>query len=207
MALCGMLALAGCQAPLRRVVPENQLLAGGRYEVIQDLDVPPAPGPSGCGAQSLAAVMAHCNSALHSAAIADRLPWKDRGATPIAILLTARANGYSARILAGDWQFLRGQIDAKTPVLVMFDRSSQIRLPLIPRKKPSYHWGVVSGMAKDQSRILIAAPDHRHYSIDKDLFIERWNSTDRCTIVVLPGAALSLENAGAEGLPPHESSN
>jgi len=167
-------------------VPEDRLVARGEYDLIRDLDMPPAPGPSGCGAQALATVIAHYDPSVESKETADQLPWKDKGATPIAILLTTRGLGYSARILPGEWEYLRETVDTGIPVLVMFDRASRTTLPLLPKRRPSYHWGVVSGMAKDGSGLLIAAPDHSHYVIGRDLFVRRWEATDRCTIEVRP---------------------
>ena len=76
------LASAGCVSPLQRSVAERTLRDGGGYRIIAGLAVPAVRGVEGCGAQALATVLAYGDASADSAALADRLPWHQVGATP-----------------------------------------------------------------------------------------------------------------------------
>ena len=57
VAAIALLALAAC-GPLHKSRPEAQLRDAGAHALVHGLDVPTSPGPEGCGAQALAAVLA-----------------------------------------------------------------------------------------------------------------------------------------------------
>lgn len=184
-----MLGLAflcvGCQDPLRTALPEARLLAKHQYILIKKLDLPEVAGSFGCGAEALGAVMGFLNPGLDPQAEAESLPWHDTGATPIDILLRARAKGYGAKVSRGTWSALTDHVQEGLPVLVMFDRSVKIRSALGDHELSArFHWAVVSGIGLDDSEILIAAPAQRHIVLDRIEFMERWSKCEYCTITL-----------------------
>lgn len=184
-AACALL-MAGCFAsPLTGSEPEQALIDAGEYELIERLHVPPVRGVKGCGAQALATVLAHDDSSVDARQLADELPWHDLGATPIDLLLAARAHGSQARIVSGTIDDLSREIHAGHPVLVMIDAAYEVRTLTgsVPTPR-SMHWSVVSGVAHDGSRILLAAEDARHHIAGREDFLARWALSDRCMIVV-----------------------
>jgi ABC-type bacteriocin/lantibiotic exporter with double-glycine peptidase domain len=182
LALC---TATGCRAPLTRTADESKLVASGEYIVVQDLDVPSVHGPAGCGAQALATTLAHLEPQLDAQSLADELPWQDRGANPVDLLLEARHRGFGATVTRGTWDDLVQAVQEGQPPLVMIDSSFEVRMlfhywPTVPMM----HWAVVSGVAHDDSELLVAAEGSRHYLVDQQLFLDRWEKSSNCLIRV-----------------------
>lgn len=157
------------------------------YQLVANIDVPKVSGVEGCGAQALAAVMAHLDPSHSAADLANELPWHDVGATPIDLLLEARHRGFDAAIARGTLDALAENLNAGQPVLVMLDSGMHVRGLFMRYPTPRVmHWSVVSGIAADQSRVLLAAEDHRHHIASRDDFLQRWSRSDNCMIVVTP---------------------
>ena len=175
---------AGC-SPLGRRVPEGQLAATGEYLIIADLDVPAVRGVEGCGAQALGAVLAHATPGLDARTVAADLPWHDFGATPVDLLLEARTRGCAARIASGTWDDLASNVEAERLTLVMFDAGPEVRtlFSRIPTGEV-LHWSVVSGIAADGTRLLLAARDRCHHVVERETFLGRWDASDNCMITV-----------------------
>ncbi len=134
-----------------------------------------------------------------AAEIAADLPWHDSGeggATPVDLLLEARHRGLNASIARGSIDILTEHIDSGTPVLVMLDAGVEVRglLMRYPTAKVM-HWAVVSGIAHDQSAVLLATEGHRHNIATMSDFDRRWSIADNCMIVVTPRTA----DRGSEG--------
>jgi predicted double-glycine peptidase len=180
------LAAAGCVSPLATSLPEASLRDDARYRLVDGLSMPRVRGPEGCGAAALAAVVTFGGPRDAAQALAEDLPWQDRGATPVDLLLEARSRGVQARIARGTWESLREEVDLGRPALVMIDAAYELlfagRLPL-PRVM---HWAVVSGMATDGSKILLAARPGRHHVLSRRQFLRRWARSDNCLITVRP---------------------
>ncbi len=180
-----ILASGGCRAPLGRSVPESTLAESGAYALVPGMQVPQVRGPAGCGAQALAVVLAHLDARLDAQVVADELPWQDRGANPVDLLLEARRRGFEARVASGTWDDLVEAVESKRPPIVMIDSAFEIlTLTRAWPVTPMMHWGVVSGVAVDDSRLLVAAEHARHFVIDRDLFLARWESSSNCLIQV-----------------------
>jgi hypothetical protein len=183
--LLTLLAIGGCHSPVLSSTSESRLLASGQYEMIDQLDVPSVRGAEGCGAQALAAALAYTGDALDAASLAADLPWHDVGATPVDLLLAARRRNYGATIQRGDWEKLRACVRARRPALVMLDVGPEVhtlfvRIPTLR----VMHWSVVSGVARDDSHILLATTRSRHHVVDRSDFERRWARSDHCLIVV-----------------------
>jgi hypothetical protein len=189
LALIGVLALlAGC-SPVLDAVPEDRLVASGDYRIIEAIDVPPVRGLNGCGAQALAAAIAREDPSVDPVALAEELPWHDVGATPVDLLLTARARGLDARIVSGSWDELAAEVEAGRTVLVMFD--AQPEVPTLTGRLPSLpvlHWSMVGGMSTDGERVLLAAERRRHYVVKREEFLRRWEPAANCMIRISAGA-------------------
>ncbi|MHC5026319.1 MAG: cysteine peptidase family C39 domain-containing protein [Planctomycetota bacterium] len=181
-----LVAAAGCH-PLASTRTEEALLADG-YVVVEGLRVPEVEGNAGCGAQALAAVMAHGDPARDPVALGAELPWHDVGATPVDLLLAARNDGFEARVEAGTVERLVEEASAGRPAVVMLDVAPvwpSLLLGAIPLGT-AMHWAVVTGIGDDGARILLGAPDGRHHVVDGADFQARWERADRCLIVVTP---------------------
>jgi|GEM_PF-3443354 len=176
--LCALVA-GGCAGPLRGPVPESRLVASGRYVIVEGLEVPRGGGSRGCGAQALATVFAHADPETDAQAECDRLPWREAGATPVELLLAARARGFEAELSRGSVAELRGHVVSGVAPLVLIDMSR--------RGREVYHWAVVSGVGADGSDVLLGGEGARHYLISGEEFARRWSRTDYCTIVVRAG--------------------
>lgn len=176
---------AGC-TPLNRSVDEAQLQRTGKYELIDGIDAPEVRGMNGCGAQALAAALAHEDPQMSAAEVAAQLPWKNVGATPIDLLLEARRRGFNATIERGSIERLSETVQARDAALVMFDGGPKVRSLFswfgLPPKV--MHWSMVSGVAMDGSQVLLAAPGGRHYIAKRKDFLTRWEKSDCCMIVV-----------------------
>ena len=176
---------AGCHSPLARSIPEEPLRLDTDIELITGLSVPEVRGPDGCGAQALATVLAHVDPGLDAATVADELPWHDFGATPVDLLLVARDRGCRAKIAHGSIELLARNVEAGRPILVMIDAAYEIRTLTSRLAFPRVmHWAVVSGMASDGSRVLLAAPHARHHVVDRDDFRRRWSRSANCMIIL-----------------------
>jgi predicted double-glycine peptidase len=174
-----------CHSPLIGSVREDRLRETGDYHLVDNLDVPAVRGPEGCGAQALAAVLAFSNPAADAGALAEQLPWQNAGATPVDLLLAARERGYQAKIARGSWEALAEQTSGGRPVLVMIDAALEVRTLLMPISAPRVmHWAVVSGVARDGSRILLAARRARHHVVGRDDFLRRWSKSANCMLIV-----------------------
>lgn len=137
----------------------------------------------GCGAQALAAILAFDDPEIDAAELGETLPWHDAGATPVHLLLEARRRGRGASIARGSIDDLRAEVRADRPAMVMFDASPEVRtlFSRIPTTKVM-HWAVVSGVAIDGGRVLLAAPGARHHVVDRADFQRRWARSDYCLI-------------------------
>jgi predicted double-glycine peptidase len=179
--VCG----AGCFSPFYRSVDEERLRSTGDYAIVTGLDVPPARGPDGCGAQALAAVLAFADPALSASGLADALPWHTEGATPVDLLLAARDRDFEAKITRGSWEAISEDVGQGVPLLVMVDAAPEIRTLLLRLPMPKLmHWSVVSGVAADGSQVLLAARGRRHHVVGRDDFLKRWSKSANCTIRV-----------------------
>lgn len=186
---------AGCSAPLASSTAETSLRATGRYDFVDGLAVPRVRGVQGCGAQALAAVVAFAGGG-DARAIADALPWHDVGATPVDLVLSARDRGLEARIARGSWEDLAASVAAQRPALVMLDAAPKVRTIVGPVGLPVMHWGVVSGVARDGSRVLLGAPEARHHAVPRAEFERRWDASARCLILI--------ERTSVQSDAPHE---
>ena len=176
---------AGCHSPLARSIPEERLRLDTDIELITGLSAPEVRGPDGCGAQALATVLAHVDPGLDAATVADELPWHDFGATPVDLLLVARDRGWGAKIAHGSIELLARDVEAGRPILVMIDAAYEIRTLTSRLAFPRVmHWAVVSGMASDGSRVLLAAPHARHHVVGRDEFLRRWSRSANCMITL-----------------------
>ncbi len=180
------LALAGC-TPLNRSVSEAELLKANKHVLITGVDAPKVDGPRGCGAQALAAAIACADPARPSAEVAAQLPWHDVGATPVDLLLEARRRGFDAVIERGTIDRLIDLTSQQQPALVMIDAGPKVRgliISLLGLQPKLMHWGIVSGVARDGSQVLLAAREHRHYIASRKDFLKRWEQSDCCMIIV-----------------------
>jgi hypothetical protein len=46
------------------------------------------------------------------------------------------------------------------------------------------HWAIVSGVASDDSQVLLAAENRRHYIASTEDFKRRWERSDFCMISI-----------------------
>lgn len=184
--LLPLLGLASCHAPIGMSYHESGLLASGRYEIISDLDLPPVEGVAGCGAQALASVMAHEDHAINATELASELPWHEVGATPVDLLLEARRRGFEAKVSRGTLDDLSSFARRDQPVLVMLDAGFEVRWFFSRFEMPKVmHWAVVSGLARDESEVLLAAREGRHHKVERDDFQRRWARSDQCLIEIV----------------------
>ncbi|MEM7227217.1 MAG: hypothetical protein AAF432_00235 [Planctomycetota bacterium] len=180
-----VLMLVGCNAPLLSGTSERTLRASGEWHLVESIDVPRVEGVSGCGAQALAAVMSYHDDSVSATTRAQALPWQDVGATPVDLLLGARSRGFKASIMSGSWEALDASVQSSKPLLVMFDVSPQVQT--LTSRVPTttvMHWGVVNGLRQDGTAVSVAGEDQRHHVIDRDEFMARWGTSDRCAILV-----------------------
>jgi len=183
--LAPALGAGGCHSPVGRSTPEDALVASGAYDVIGGFDVPEVDGAQGCGAQALATVLASLDPDADASGLAADLPWHDLGATPVDLLLEARRRGCEARVAAGTLPALADAVANERRVLVMLDVGVEVRT--ITMRIPStkvMHWGVLSGIARDGSAVLLAATGGRHHVVARDDFLRRWARSDGCMITV-----------------------
>lgn len=186
LASAALVLLTAC-SPLNRSVPEGDLIRSDRYQIIAGINAPKVEGPRGCGAQALAASLAHADPAQSAADIAGQLPWHKEGATAVELLLEARRRGFDATIERGTLERLTSLINGGQPAVVMIDAGPKVRglfATLVDLPPKLMHWALVSGMARDQSQVLLAAVDHRHYIASQNDFLKRWAESDNCLIVV-----------------------
>jgi ABC-type bacteriocin/lantibiotic exporter with double-glycine peptidase domain len=180
--------VAGCN-PLGMVMSEQALLRSGKFDLIEGLRVPEVSGPAGCGAQALACLINYADPSRDARSECDSLPFHDAGANAIDVLLAARGRGMKASVSRGTWDSLAAFVEERQPVMVMFDRNLRALSPVKPPE--IMHWAVVSGMSRDRTRLLCAAPGGRHHVIDRRVFLDCWASSDNCTIVVAGAAPRS----------------
>jgi ABC-type bacteriocin/lantibiotic exporter with double-glycine peptidase domain len=180
-----LIGLASCHSPIGMSYHENGLMATGRYDLISGIDLPKVDGVAGCGAQALAAVMAFEDDILNADSLAEELPWHEVGATPVDLLLEARARGFEATIARGDLEILAKSARQGQPVIIMIDAGYEVRWFFARHDLPKVmHWAVVSGVARDESQILLAAKDGRHHKVEREDFERRWGRSDHCQIVI-----------------------
>jgi ABC-type bacteriocin/lantibiotic exporter with double-glycine peptidase domain len=180
-------ALTGCRSPLGKPVAEARLADGEGYTLVRGLEAPKARGPAGCGAQALATVYVSLDPDADPQAESEALPWHEVGATPVELLLAARARGHQAVLSKGDWDSLHSEVARGRTPIVMLDASRQVWAPWgwFDTGNRLYHWGVVSGVgAGEKQRVLLAAEGGRHHVMTRDLFEKRWSRTAHCMIVV-----------------------
>ena len=183
------MAGGGC-SPLHRSVPEADLIKAGKHVLVEGIDVPKPRGPRGCGSQSLGAMIAFATPGLAAESVADELPWHDEGATPVDLLLAARHRGCEAVIARGTIEALKASIASGRPILVMMDAGLEARSIIFGFRWPTphvMHWAIVSGVARDDSQVLLAAAKRRHYIASTEDFTRRWEQSDFCMISIEPG--------------------
>lgn len=188
MAIAGAAVGGGC-SPFHRSVPEAHLIKGDKHVLVEGIEVPKARGPKGCGSQALGAMIAFAQPGLAADSIADELPWHDDGATPVDLLLAARHRGCEAIIARGSMESLKASIASGQPVLVMLDAGLEARSMVFGFRYPTphvMHWAIVSGVANDDSQVLLAADKRRHYIASTDDFTRRWEQSDFCMISIHP---------------------
>ena len=179
-------ASAGC-SPFHRSVAEADIIKADKHVLVEGIDVPKARGPKGCGAQALGAMIAFANPGLPAKSVADELPWHDEGATPVDLLLAARHRGCEAVIARGSMDALKASIQSGRPILVMLDAGLEARSLVFGFRYPTpdvMHWAVVSGVASDDSQVLLAAERRRHYIASTEDFTRRWEQSDFCMISI-----------------------
>mgnify|MGYP001815165342 CR=1 FL=1 len=139
---------------------------------------------AGCGAQALGGALGRADGTDPQAA-ADALPWHDRGATPVDLLLAARAAGCDAELRAGTWEDLERVVAAQGTGIVMIDAAPEVRTLFSAfQTSPVMHWALVAGLARDGSEVLIGLPEDRVAIMDRAWFLDRWSRSDHCLIVV-----------------------
>jgi len=185
--LLGLVLLLGGCSPLGVKIPEHRLRETGAYRFVDDVAMPPVRGVAGCGSQALATVLAHERPAVDPVALAESLPWHNEGASTPEILVAARRHGATATLERGTWERLAETVEAGRPALVMLDAGMEVGTLFvrIPTGK-LMHWAVVTGMAHDGSRVLLAAPGTRHRVMPKERFMPRWEESAYCLILVDP---------------------
>ena len=179
-------AMTGC-SPLHRSVSEDDIIKADRHVLIEGIDVPKARGPKGCGSQALGAMIAFANPSLAAKSVADELPWHDEGATPVDLLLAARHRECEAVIARGTIEALKASIESGQPILVMLDAGLEARSLVFGFRYPTpkvMHWAIVSGVANDDSQMLLAAEKRRHYIASTEDFKQRWEKSDFCMISI-----------------------
>jgi ABC-type bacteriocin/lantibiotic exporter with double-glycine peptidase domain len=188
-AACALLtALASGCSPLMNSTAERDLVAAGRFDLIRGIDLPEVSGVKGCGAQALAAVLAYLDRSMSAESIAAELPWHDIGATPVDLLLEARRRGFEASVCRGTLETLAENVRAHRPMLVMLDAGLEVRTLLTRYPTPAVmHWAVVSGVARDGSKILLADERARHHVAAWKDFERRWLASDACMLVITRG--------------------
>jgi predicted double-glycine peptidase len=180
------MAAGGC-SPLHRSVSEAEIISADKYVLIAGIDVPKTRGPDGCGSQALSALVAFTNPSRAAQSVADELPWHDDGATPVDLLLAARHQGCEAVIARGTFEALKASIESGRPILVMLDAGLEVRSLIFGFRYPTpkvMHWAVVSGVAMDDSQVLLAAEKRRHYIAATEDFKRRWEKSDFCMISI-----------------------
>ena len=187
--LCSIMLLSsftsGCISPIAVSRSEHSLVATGEYHVISGIDLPKVRGVAGCGAQALAASLAFLDNKIDAETLAEELPWHDYGATPVELLLEARRLGYKAKIASGTWEQLAGLVENEASVLVMFDAGYEVKWFFSTHELPRVmHWGLISGIAKDDSRILLAASNAQHHVVTREAFERRWAKSEMCLIII-----------------------
>jgi hypothetical protein len=183
----------GC-SPLQRSVSEADIIKADRHVLVEGIDVPKTRGPNGCGSQALGAMIAFAISGgveggagLTAKSVADELPWHDEGATPVDLLLAARGRGCEAVLARGTIEALKSSIESGRPILVMLDAGLEVRSLVFGFRYPTpkvMHWAVVSGVASDDSQILLAAEKRRHSIASAEDFTRRWEQSDFCMISI-----------------------
>ena len=191
MAMIGAAAggAGGC-SPFYRSVPEADLIKADKHVLVEGIDVPKSRGPNGCGSQALGAMIAFANPNQSANSLADQLPWHDEGATPVDLLLAARHRGCEAVIARGTMEALKTSIKSGQPMLVMLDSGLEARSIVFGFRWPTpnvMHWAIVSGVANDDSQVLLAAEQRRHYIASTEDFTRRWEQSDFCMISIEPG--------------------
>jgi hypothetical protein len=177
--------LTGCYDPLSFARSESWLLRTGRYDIIEGLELPRTYSLQGCGAQALAAAFKLLDPSVDAQAECETLPFNERGASAIDILLSSRARGWRARVSKGTWDDLRQYVAERRAVLLMFDRAPVALTPgPSPRPVKVMHWGLLSGMSRDGREVLTAAPEGKHFVIKRNLFEERWATAAYCTVEI-----------------------
>ncbi|MFG0328655.1 MAG: hypothetical protein ACF8PN_02045 [Phycisphaerales bacterium] len=177
--------VTGCHGPLGRPYPAEELRQSGAFTLLDPVDSPEVEGPSGCGAQALAAAIARLKPGVDARDLAAELPWHDLGATPVDLILEARRRGLSATLLRGDLARLRQAVRDEESAIVMIDVAPQPRT-ILGRVDPAnlMHWALVLGVARDESAIALVATEYRAHLVDRKEFERRWDASDRCLIII-----------------------
>ena len=181
------LTATGCHSPLLHSVDEATLVERDRHHLVAGLTVPESARPEACGAQALATVLAWQDPARDAGTLTATLPVPDGGATPMDLLVDARARGLPVTIARGDWATLAAAARAGRPSIVMLDARLEARTIFGPVPiGTAMHWSVVSGVARDDDTLLLAAPQGRHHIVRRADFERRWATSDCCTILLEP---------------------
>jgi hypothetical protein len=184
--LCVIIGLCGCDVVLNKSQPISAL-APARYYVLPTT-MPAELDKENCGAQALGTATASLSPPgiqfpsplLHA--------WLHDGATPVDILIVARMNGFTAEVQNAQWEALLHAVQSDARALVEIDSTMEVWTPFgffsRPRSQSVYHWGAVTGFARDGSALLLAAPGGRDYIIYRDSFMRRWSRADYCLITI-----------------------
>ncbi len=202
LGVAALILAGGCAHSPHYSVRDVDRLVGDEYTVVPHLYVPEVRNPNACGMQALAAVLHFHDPAEDMDELLAYEPWDPRGATSIEILQQARQRGYQAQLHQGTWDQIATHLEAGTPVLVLYDASVEERLlamaregrmaaiPLnrpIPRgEEENLHWAAVGGISPDGESLAIAIPQNQFFLIDRESFLERWEASANCLIVVEP---------------------
>ena len=169
------------------------------FVVLETLDVPVSDKEYNCGAQALATV-AHYHAPSTSAdAFLQKFSSLPSASTIIDLHAAAKKNGYVALIRKGEFPDLQHSLEQARPPIVLLSIKPEftrtIRTVFGPRidemasrreevPGSTFHWGVISGMKRDGSAILLAAPRGMHFVMAREDFERRWNRADRCLLFI-----------------------
>lgn len=194
--------LAGCENPLQH--PRNAgSLNLSNYQLVPNVSMPARLASENCGAQAL--ITAWTSLRPNSAALTELQlrAWKKNGATVADILIAARMRGFTARVQRAQWQSLKRAANSDARALVLFDSTIAFWSPLGWISRPStqslYHWAIVAGVGRDDSSLLLAAPNGTYYDLPRQTFLRRWARCDNCLVTIsLP--KLSMGRGSRSGL-------
>lgn len=183
------LLLAGCRSPLAHTVRTQDLAGRAGATLVDHADLPAARGNEGCGSQALAVALARFDPSLEPQALSDSLPWHDRGATVVDLIVEARKRGYRVSLHKGTLGLVRAAVQAGHVALVLLDVQTEVwTLAGWTPSRTRMHWGVVGGVvegrAPSKGQVVLAGRRGTSYLVEEALFEARWSKSGRCMVVV-----------------------